>query len=332
MTTDQAIRLVYRDLDGQLTAAERVVLRTWEQADPANRRAADDTRRAWQAARPAADLPFKLDIAGDFERVRARTTARPAKVVPLRRSRSWLRIAAAIAFLAVSALALRLAFSSEPAWQTVANSSGSEVVDITLPDGSQVWLKGGSELAYPPTFDGATRSVRLVGEAFFEVAKDAAHPFIVETDALEVTVLGTAFNVRPPSDDHPAVTVREGKVRVAAEAFDETIIVTAGESVHLSADNQLLQKRADADGNATAWQRGYLRFTDTKLDAVLTDLSAHYATPIRADKALLNCTLTGRYASYTQLQDLLNMVAKAYGARVVREDGGRFVLKGGRCQ
>ena len=331
MTTDRAIQLLERTLTGTATPEERAALRAWEQADAANRRTAAQVRRAWAAARPAEDLPFELDVAGDFERVMARTK-QPARVVPLQPRRTWLRIAAAVVFLALSVLALRLAFSSDPEWITARNDSATEVVDLTLPDGSVVYLRGGGAIAYPPAFDGATRPVRLEGEAFFEVAKNAAQPFTVTTDAVEVTVLGTAFNVRPPGDTRPVVSVREGKVRVAAAAFDATVVLTAGERADLLSDKQLLQKRADADGNTTAWQRGYLRFGDTPLRAVLADLSAHYDTPITAADDLLDCPLTGRYAGTTRLEDLLAMVAEAYDARVVRVDGGRFVIEGGRCQ
>ena len=327
MTTDQAIRLVYLDLDGQLTDAEREALQAWERADPAHRRISADTRRAWQAARPAEDLPFALDVAGDFERVRARTRASSAPVVALRR-RPWLRIAAAVALLAVSVFALRWGFGGVPEWQTARNTA-ADPITVPLPDGSTVWLNAGAELAYPAAFGGATRTVRLDGEAFFEVEKDAAHPFVVATANLEVTVLGTAFNVRT---GRPAVSVREGRVRVAATTSTSTVVLAAGEGARLDAGTDALTKISDPDGNAAAWQRGYLRFADTPLRRVLADLSAHYATPVLADAALLDCTLSGRYGTATALPALLDGVAGAFGATVVRKTDGRYVLKGGSCQ
>ena len=67
---------------------------------------------------------------------------------------------------------------------------------IVLPDGSQVWINSGSKLTYNESFKGATRDVQLDGEAYFEVVKDAAHPFIVHTSGIDIKVLGTAFNVK----------------------------------------------------------------------------------------------------------------------------------------
>jgi ferric-dicitrate binding protein FerR (iron transport regulator) len=67
---------------------------------------------------------------------------------------------------------------------------------IVLPDGSQVWINSGSKLTYNESFKGTTRDVQLDGEAYFDVVKDAAHPFIVHTSGIDIKVLGTAFNVK----------------------------------------------------------------------------------------------------------------------------------------
>ncbi len=67
---------------------------------------------------------------------------------------------------------------------------------IVLPDGSQVWINSGSKLTYANSFKGSTREVQLNGEAYFDVVKDAAHPFIVHTSGIDIKVLGTAFNVK----------------------------------------------------------------------------------------------------------------------------------------
>jgi ferric-dicitrate binding protein FerR (iron transport regulator) len=67
---------------------------------------------------------------------------------------------------------------------------------IVLPDGSQVWINSGSKLTYNDFFKGNTRDVELDGEAYFDVVKDAVHPFIVHTSGIDIKVLGTAFNVK----------------------------------------------------------------------------------------------------------------------------------------
>ena len=82
----------------------------------------------------------------------------------------------------------------------VATKNGSHS-RVTLPDGTEVWLNAGSNLSYDDTYGKETRELRLVGEAFFDVAKDAAHPFIIHTKVMDVKVLGTSFNVRAYPDE-----------------------------------------------------------------------------------------------------------------------------------
>lgn len=84
-----------------------------------------------------------------------------------------------------------------------------------LPDGTTVWLNAGSKLFYGGDFKGATREVKLEGEAFFDVVKDAEHPFIVHTSGIDIRVLGTAFNVKAyPEDKSVETTLYRGLVKV----------------------------------------------------------------------------------------------------------------------
>jgi ferric-dicitrate binding protein FerR (iron transport regulator) len=81
---------------------------------------------------------------------------------------------------------------------TTKNGSHSRV---TLPDGTEVWLNAGSNLSYDEAYGKETRELRLVGEAFFDVAKDAGHPFVIHTKVMDIKVLGTTFNVRAYPDE-----------------------------------------------------------------------------------------------------------------------------------
>lgn len=100
----------------------------------------------------------------------------------------------------------------QPAIIAVQNGSRSRSM---LPDGTTVWLNAGSKLFYEGDFKGATREVRLEGEAFFDVTKDARHPFIVHTSGIDIKVLGTAFNVKSyPEDKTVETTLYRGLVKV----------------------------------------------------------------------------------------------------------------------
>ena len=104
-----------------------------------------------------------------------------------------LKIAASITVIALFSWVLYFIFFSH---QTILKESGDTMVQLDLPDGSQVWLNHHSRIAYQDDFNSDTRTVTLTGEAFFEVKQDRQKPFIIETNNARIKVLGTSFNVR----------------------------------------------------------------------------------------------------------------------------------------
>lgn len=148
---------------------------------------------------------------------------------------------------------------------------------ITLPDGTVVWMNSASALTYPTTFNGSERLVKLKGEAYFEVARNAAQPFRVQLDKTIVDVLGTEFNVHAYGDE-PAVTTTlvTGSVRVthsmAAGSRSETL--TPGQQA-IGAASYLLTKTANMR-QVLSWKNGLFIFEDRKLTDVLREISRWY--------------------------------------------------------
>ncbi|WP_431217647.1 FecR family protein [Puia sp. P3] len=105
---------------------------------------------------------------------------------------------------------------------------------LQLPDGTQVWLNSGSNISYDNDFNGTSRQVRLTGEAFFDVVKDNARPFIIHTATVDVTVLGTAFNVR----SYPEEKVTE--TSLIRGAVEVTLKTNAGKKVLLKPNEKLI--------------------------------------------------------------------------------------------
>lgn len=150
-----------------------------------------------------------------------------------------------------------------------------EKKQFLLPDGSAVVLNSCSQLSYPVKFVNCRqREVKLQGEAYFDVAKDAAKPFIVATGYFDVRVLGTAFNVKSyETDDLVAVDVERGKVKVEMQ----------GASVQLTAKEQMTVNTLSGDFNkqknyseAAVWRKGWLRFNHTPIRDVVRELERVY--------------------------------------------------------
>ena len=106
---------------------------------------------------------------------------------------------------------------SKPSPSLVSTKPGS-TTKIQLPDGSAVWLNASSQLTYDKNFGRDLREVQLIGEAFFDVVKDPAHPFIIHTKVIDVKVLGTQFNVRSyPNDANTETSLIRGRVEVTVK-------------------------------------------------------------------------------------------------------------------
>src|SRR5690606_11240512 len=134
-----------------------------------------------------------------------------------------------------------------------------KILKLRLEDGSEVLLNAGSTVSYPQQFTADIRAVYLEGEAFFEIAPDAAKPFIVKTKKMDVRVLGTSFNVRAhPDIDQAKVTVASGKVSVESDGKTLSLL---NPNQEISYDKQTTHfEVVDTDAKlATSWQSGEIR-------------------------------------------------------------------------
>jgi len=148
--------------------------------------------------------------------------------------------------------------------------------EVVLPDGTRVWLNAASSLKYPVIFAGNKRRVELTGEAYFEVAKNAAKPFIVKTRGQSVEVLGTHFNINSYADEQAVkTTLLEGSVKVNGSTGGEIVKLIPGQqAVNITGKLSVIR---DADtGEATAWKDGKFIFRDVELKTIMRQLSRWY--------------------------------------------------------
>jgi len=153
---------------------------------------------------------------------------------------------------------------------------------VTLPDGTVVWLNASTTLRFPVAFVGKTRKVEIKGEAYFEVAKDEAMPFIVKAGNSEIKVLGTHFNVMAYADEKLVkTTLLEGSVEVSilkkGEGEESTPVMTLepGEQAQLDLSNALTVVKADLE-EAIAWKNGFFIFKNEPIESVMQKLSRWY--------------------------------------------------------
>jgi len=162
--------------------------------------------------------------------------------------------------------------SSSNDGQITANTPRGGTYQLRLPDGTRVWLNSATQLSFPSTFSNLpNRTVELSGEAYFEVTKDAEHPFIVKTSRQQVQVLGTHFNVNAyPDESHDKTVLLEGSVRI-----NNKKVLAPGQLSRVDANGNIKIETADID-DAMAWKNGYFSFKDSPLETITRQLSRWY--------------------------------------------------------
>lgn len=183
-----------------------------------------------------------------------------------------------------------------------------------LPDGSIVKLNSGSKLIYPQVFAAHSRQVQLIGEAFFDVARDSQRPFEIESGELKVAVIGTSFNVKSyPDDDHLSVAVRTGKVAVSSDLNQEQVLLAPAQSFHYDRQEKSFeQKSVEDDEIVFGWMEQTLIFKDQPLDEILKLVSRWYDVKVEVSETVnQKREFTAKYKNPT-LRSVLESLSYAY--------------------
>jgi len=215
-------------------------------------------------------------------------------------------------------------------------NTGRQIRRVELPDGSVVWLNPGSELAYSPeAFLHSRREVAVQGEAFFDVERDEASPFIVTAEALRVQVLGTSFHVKAGRGQASyEVTVVTGKVRVyreGREKEEEMELLPAQKAVfEVSSGILTSEGTASGEGVMAAWQSASLDFEDAPLAEVAQRLERKFGVSVHLENdRLRNCLLKATFENL-MMAEILEAISQMLELTYEIEKD-RIVFKGQGC-
>lgn len=180
---------------------------------------------------------------------------------------------------------------------------------LLLEDGTHVWLNAASSIRFPTRFTGTERRVQLSGEAYFEVAKDAKKPFIVDLNQhTSIQVLGTRFNVNAYTDEERIhTTLLEGAVAVNSGSFGRTIAPGQRAVTDHDGNKAIIVETADTV-RAVAWKNGVFDFNDTKLSEVMRQVSRWYNIDIVYEKSIPDIKVWGRMERNQNLQQLITIL------------------------
>lgn len=179
-------------------------------------------------------------------------------------------------------------YSNMPARLIQASAGYGQTKEVVLPDGSHIWLNAGTTIEYPEEFRDRERMVNLKdGQAFFEVKHDADHPFRVVAQGLDVTVLGTSFDVKSFITESAAtVTVNTGKVGVMPKSRPATMLLPGQQARLDKSTGQLTTREVDAMGNAS-WRDRKLVFEKERFGDIVLALERRYDVQIKVNNPQL---------------------------------------------
>jgi ferric-dicitrate binding protein FerR (iron transport regulator) len=221
------------------------------------------------------------------------------------------------------------ASTSSPAvsFNTVTVPRGRQF-QLSLPDGSRVWLNAASSIRYPTVFNGQERKVEISGEAYFEVAKNMKMPFWVGIDGhTTVEVLGTHFNVKAYPDEHGIqTTLLEGVVRVVADKDRRVLRPGEQADVAFAGSGSLRVVEGVDTGQVMAWKNGVFNFHLASLEEVMQQLSKWYDIDVRYEAGIPDKRFDGEMGRDVNLSKVLAFL-QGSGVRFrLEENGKRLVI------
>lgn len=200
--------------------------------------------------------------------------------------------------------------------------------NLTLEDGTKVFLNSGSTIKFPSTFTGNQREVFLNGEGYFEVVSNPEKPFILNIANLKIKVLGTKFNVKAYQDE-PTIqtTLVEGKVSLSTLGKDTTerFLLSSQQADYNKTTNTIEIKKVNTK-LFTAWQNGSITFNSSRLDVITKTLSRQYNLKfVFSSQKLREYKFTGHVNQFDDINSILRMLEELSDIRFTKKDSTIYV-------
>lgn len=245
--------------------------------------------------------------------------AQPAAVPLSSVRRVWQRVAAVAVVVLMTGAGVLAGHLLTPTQQgsegmlTIRTGVG-ERSTVTLPDGTDVQLNAKTTVCYDCAMPNDERRVQVDGEAYFEVAKDKEHPFVVSAGGVDVACLGTAFNIRNYDEERNiSVLLTEGKVRVSAGDADLTM--EPNSRVVFDKGSQSMSKQLVNPDNYLCWLNNEIRYNDHTLEEIAAELSRNYNIRIVITSDRLREERFTGYLGHSSLRNVLEVLSMTSNMR-----------------
>jgi len=295
---------------GELTPEEKKTLLASFHADEEQLDEAAKLKNSWVAAQ-LTYAPADREIAQEgWEKFRANINRQKYRYL------SWWRVAAAAVLTGVifaasfyAGYSVRKAEPMVTAYHTLSIPAG-QYAQLTLSDGSEIWLNSRSKLVYPERFTSATREIQLEGEGLFKVASNKKQPFVVKTETMDVIATGTQFNVLAyPDDNAVAITLIEGVVKLNSNANGIDYQTKIGQlTVYDKSKNHISAQDINTD-TQISWIYGEYQFKETTLEEITRRLERIYNVVfVFQNEALKQKQFTGTFYNHQSIETILQLI------------------------
>jgi len=318
--SEEIIDLIAKKLSGNLSDDEQKQFESWLAESEANRSYVAEYSNIWKASQQ----PLEVNTDAAWNKVKSRIKTDIPIVQISKKATPFYRIAVAASVILLMTVSAFYYFNSGTTYE-----ASNEQIAVLLEDGSDINLNSNSSLKVVSDFNENERRVALDGEAYFDIAKDKSKPFIIETDLVNVMVLGTSFNVNECADS-VVVTVTSGIVEVSdisSETNKRKLL--KGERL-VFRNNKKSFRNLAFDENDFAWKTRTLVFRRTYLENAFKVIESTYGVDVQLENAAINnCKLTAQFEDQT-LEEVLEVIQSTFGL-TVKQTEKTITISGEGC-
>lgn len=304
--------LLQQYIKGEISTEERLKVAAWLEENPENMREFLALRKLYDISLWQAKVNKPRSIKKTQYSIRKITV-------------EILKIAAIllIGFLGSKQLLTRQ--SDKTHMQTIHVPAGQRA-EITLADGTHVWLNSRSTLRFPDQFGTDTRNVELDGEGYFSVQHNEDSPFIVQTQTHAIKVLGTEFNVKAYSNTSLfEAALLKGSVRISSPDLKNGLLLKPNEMV--SIENRMIRKSIINNNDYFKWKEGLFCFEDESIQDLIKKLELYYDTTIEIQRpALLKYHYSGKFRIQDGIEHVLRVLQLKHKFTYIKEDDKNLII------
>ncbi|GHV20079.1 anti-sigma factor [Bacteroidia bacterium] len=304
--------ILYRFFSGNTTFKEEVEIRNWMESSPDNKETFFRERKLFDAIL----VSGKTDIYEKFIKDGKK---------PFYKRKIFTEFAKIAAIIAVTILLTNyfhhLKPEQEPVTMNTISVPAGQRVNLTLSDGTNIWLNARTTLHYPTSFGSGKREVILDGEAYFNVTKDQKRPFVVETGKYEVNVFGTKFNLLAYSEKSNFETsLMDGSLAVKSTSNPkDSVLLTPGCRVFEKDGSLTVSKIPNYD--IFRWKEGLICFKDDQFGDIMYEFEKCYGMKIIVNnKKIMKYIYTGKFRQSDGIEHALRVLQKSMYFRYERDD------------